>query len=140
MRGHLSLVFLLLWQREMPVCRGALPQSPHQGVLPCSPDSRTLALTEGPLGLGALVLFPRTAAVQVAPPLLAGWPLTVDVVVVQKVSSTAAELPLRAVGLAGARRPPATAVSHVRESVEHRLSLLANENRAKKSSFRDLTT
>lgn len=36
--------------------------------------------------------------------------------------------------------PPATAVSHVRESVEHRLSLLANENCAKKSSFRDLTT
>lgn len=104
MQGCLSLVFLLLRQREMPVCRGALPQGPHQGMLSCSLDSRTLTLTEGPLGLGAPALLPLAAAVQVAPPLLAGRPLAVDVVVVQEVPSAATEVPLRAIGLARARR------------------------------------
>lgn len=56
------------------------------------------------LGLGAPALLPLAAAVQVAPPLLAGRPLAVDVVVVQEVPSAAAEVPLRAVGLARARR------------------------------------
>lgn len=70
----------------------------HRGRHSATPAS------QAHLGLGAPVLFPLTTAVQVAPPLLAGRPLTVDVVVVQKVSGTAAELPLRTVGLAGARR------------------------------------
>lgn len=56
------------------------------------------------LGLGAAALLPLAAAVQVAPPLLAGRPLAVDVVVVQEVPSAATEVPLRAVGLARARR------------------------------------
>lgn len=113
MQVCLSLVFLLRWQREMPVCRGALPQGPHQRMLSCSLDSRTLTLTEG-LGLGAPALLPLAATVQVAPPLLAGRPLAVDVVVMQEVPSAAAELPLRAVGLARARRSPAAAFGHVR--------------------------
>lgn len=56
------------------------------------------------LGLGAPALLPLAAAGQVAPPLLARRPLAVDVVVVQEVPGAAAELPLGAVGLAGARR------------------------------------
>lgn len=56
------------------------------------------------LGLRAPALLPLPAAGQVAPPLLAGRPFAVDVVVVQEVSGAAAELPLRAVDFAGARR------------------------------------
>lgn len=56
------------------------------------------------LGFGAAALLPLAAAGQVAPPLPAGRPLAVDVVVAQEVPGAAAELPLRAVGLARARR------------------------------------
>jgi hypothetical protein len=56
------------------------------------------------LSLGAPALFPVATARQVAQPLLAGRPLAVDVVVMQEVPGAAAELPLRAVALAGPRR------------------------------------
>lgn len=67
-QARLVTVFLLR-QREMPVCRGALPRAPHQGVLSCSLDSPTLTLTShrGTTGppLSAPVLLPLAAAVQV---------------------------------------------------------------------------
>lgn len=104
---------LVLRQREVPVFWGALPGRPHQAMLPCSPNSGPLAFTQGPLGFGAAALLPLAAAGQVAPPLPAGRPLAVDVVVAQEVPGAAAELPLRAVGLARARRPPAFTFRHV---------------------------
>lgn len=85
-------------------------------MLSCSLDSPTLALTEGSLSLRAPALLPLETAVQVASPLLARRPLSVDVVVVQEVPGAAAELPLGAVGFAGARRLPAAAVGHVTAS------------------------
>lgn len=49
-QGCTCLSFVhLLWQREVPVCRGPLPQGPYQGVLLSGLDSSLLALTEGSL-------------------------------------------------------------------------------------------
>lgn len=98
----MSLVFLLQ-QRKVPVSRGALPHSPHQGVLLCSLDTCPLTLTEGSLGLGATAFLPVATTGQVAQPLLAGGELPVDIVVVQEVPGAATEFQLSAVGLTGSR-------------------------------------